>query len=744
MADPWPADGVLAVTKLHIPTRRADLIERTSLVRELCADDARLTLISAPPGAGKTTLLAEWHAAPEESRPFAWLSLDADDGDPVRFWTLVIEALRTVHPGFGEPARAALQSVRGRLIEIIVPLVINEASVLETETVLVLDDLHLVEAPKVHDSLAFLVDRLPEALRLAIATRVDPRLPLERLRVRGELREVRGADLRFSDVEAGVLLHERFGVRLDQPQLTRLQRRTEGWAAALQMAGLSLRRGADPDALETVDTGVLEYLAREVLAEQDEAMRRFLVETSILDRMSAPLCDAVTGGDDAAERLPELDRRNLLVVPLDPGRRWWRYHSLFADVLRAQLDPERAAELHRRALAWHARHGIPGDAIRHALAAGETQQAVDLIAAHWRDAFNRGELATVERWLGALPQGSAVADSRLWLAQLWLLMDHGRLVEAGAVLEDTPLGASGEVQIWGLLLRALHAFKVGDVGAAEDGVARALELDPADRFWRTVAALVRGLAGYAMGRVAAAGAFEEAGRLARADGNRLGLAYALGYRALMAIEAGLPAEAQPRLQALEELRSDPAVSEHFVAFAGGVARAALAEREGRYEAAAEELLRAAEVAERGAGRTELAHVKIALGQVQWARGRREEARALAAQAGDLLGDARDPGRVAGRLARLESRVQARRPAPGGVGAADALSDSELAVLRLLPSSLSNREIGEQLFISVNTVKTHLRSIYAKLGSSSREQAVGRARELGLVDASPRPGSRTSR
>jgi LuxR family maltose regulon positive regulatory protein len=424
---------------------------------------------------------------------------------------------------------------------------------------------------------------------------------MARLRVRGELCEVRGADLRLSDAEAGVLLNERFGVRLDPQQLERLQRRTEGWVAALQLAGLSLRRGADPNALETVDTGVLEYLAREVLAEQDESMRHFLVETSILDRLSAPLCDAVTGGDDAGERLPELDRRNLLVVPLDPGRRWWRYHHLFADVLRSQLDPERAGELHRRTLAWHADNGLPGEAIRHALAAGETQRAADLIAAHWSDAFNRGELATVERWLGALPQGSVVADSRLWLAELWLLMDRGQLIEAGALLEDMQLGAAPEVRVWGLLLRALHAFKLGDVGAAEDGVARALELDPSDRFWRTVAALVRGLAGYAMGRVAAAQAFEEAARLARADGNRLGLAYALGYRALMAIEAGLPAEAQPGLEALEEVRSDPAVSEHFVAFAGGVARAALAEREGRYEAAAEELTRAVGGGRAGSG-----------------------------------------------------------------------------------------------------------------------------------------------
>src|SRR4051794_2947858 len=331
MADRWREDGVLVVTKLHIPERRAGLIRRESLVRHLCADEeARLTLISAPPGAGKTTLLAEWHAAPEERRPFAWLSLDADDGDPVRFWMLVIEALRTVHPGFGERAQAALRSVRGRFIDVVVPLVVNAAATLETPTVLVLDDLHVIAAPEVHESLGYLVERLPDPLRLAVATRVDPPLPLARLRVRGELCEVRGVDLRLSDAEAGALLELRFGVRLEPGQLERLQERTEGWAAALQLAGVSLRRGADPD--ELGHTGVLEYLAHEVLRQQDAELRRFLVETSVLDRLTAPLCEAVTGMPGAGDRLEELERRNLLVVPLDSGHRWWRYHHLFADV----------------------------------------------------------------------------------------------------------------------------------------------------------------------------------------------------------------------------------------------------------------------------------------------------------------------------------------------------------------------------------------------------------------------------
>jgi LuxR family maltose regulon positive regulatory protein len=732
---PWPSEAVLALTKLQIPERRPGMVDRLPLVELLRAERcARLTLVSAPPGAGKTTLLAEWHHAAAETRPFAWLSLDADDRDPVRFWTLVIAALRTVHAGFGADALAALRSLRGRFADVIVPLLVNDALGLPAETVLVLDDLHLVDTPEVHEALGVLLERLPQRLRLAVATRADPPLPLPRLRVRGELCEIRAADLRLSDAEAEELLTRRFGVSLTRDQLNALQRRTEGWAAALQLAGVSLhrRRGDTADVPATGEAPALEYLAREVLDAQDEATRRFLVDTSVLERFTAPLCDAVTGGDDAAERLPELERRNLMLVPLDAGRRWWRYHHLFADALRAALAPERARELHRRALAWHSAHGLPAEAIRHALAAQEPATAGQLIATHWREAFNRGELATVQRWLDALPDGVLLADAHLWLAELWLLMDQGRLSEAGSLLAGVDAGAAPEVRVWTLLLQALRAFKLGDVGAAEDGVARALELDPRDRFWRTVAALVRGLAGYARGRLAAAQAFEEAARLARADGNHLGLAYALGYRALIAVEAGLPAEAEPRLQALDELLDSPGVGEHFVGFAGGLARAALAENEGRYEAAARELQRAAELAGRGAGRTEIAHVEVALGRVMWARGRRDEARGLAAQARERLAGTPDPGRAAASLARLETRVGTRQPALVGASATEALSDGELAVLRLLPAALSNRQIGEELFISVNTVKTHLRSIYAKLSASSREQAVGRARELGLL------------
>src|SRR3954447_9236627 len=333
---------VVAVTKFHVPQGRPGLVDRDSLLALLGAERrVRLTLVAAPAGAGKTTLLSQWHAAAGEERPFAWLSLDAEDADPVRFWGLVVEALRTVHPGFGEQAAAALRAGRAGLTDVVVPLVVNEAATWPGVTVLVLDDLHaLGEAPEVHRSLGFLLDHVPPTLHVAIATRSDPPLPVARLRARGELSEIRSRDLRFTDAEAAALLLRGFGLELAHAQVARRQERTEGWAAGLQLAGLSLgRQGSDFDGFMAAFEGdVLAYLGAEVLDGLPDDLRAFVVRTSILERLSAPLCDAVTGGDGAGDVLAELDRRNLQLMPLAPERRWWRYQHLFADLLRRELE----------------------------------------------------------------------------------------------------------------------------------------------------------------------------------------------------------------------------------------------------------------------------------------------------------------------------------------------------------------------------------------------------------------------
>jgi LuxR family maltose regulon positive regulatory protein len=730
----WSPGGVLAVTKFHVPDRRPGLVERAALVGLLTSDrHAKLTLISAPPGAGKTTLLTEWCAAPAEDRAFAWLSLDADDADPARFWGCVVTAIRTVHSGFGATTLGALRSARGRLVDVVVPLLVNEAAELASDVVLVLDDLHVVDDPAVHASLAFLVDRLPPRLRLAVATRADPPLPLPRWRARGEVIDVRGPELRFSDPDAARLLAAGFGVRLGAPELARLQMRTEGWAAGLQLAGLSLRRGVGVETLLDGPGEVLSYLAGEVLDAQEPATRRFMLETCVLARMNGPLCDAVTGSSGSAARLEDLERRNLLVVPLDAERSWWRYHHLFAEMLQRELertDPDRVLVLHRRAADWHARHGMAPEAIRHALAGGQDELAAALVAEHWSEAFNAGELATVDAWLAALPAPCVVADARLWLARLWTAMDRGSLVEAGVLLDRAERDAIPAVREWAPVLQGLHAFKRGDLGGVRRHLAAA-DLDSGDAFRQATARLVTGVAAYAASDDGARAAFVSAADLADDDGNGLGLAYALGHLALIAAERRRDDDAAATLARFDALvDQDPAIGEHFVAFAGELARATLAERSGAYDAAAVARARAVELARRGAGLPELATALVEHGRLEFYRGHREVAHRLAREARRTLERCPDPGRVAARLADLELHTEIRQTA--AATPADELSDSELAVLQLLPTELSNREIGEELFVSVNTVKTHVRSIYAKLRARSREQAVGRAREIGLL------------
>src|SRR3954453_676270 len=650
---------VVAVTKFHVPEGRSGLVDRDSLLALLGAERrARLTLVSAPAGAGKTTLLSQWHASASEERPFAWLSLDAEDAAPVRFWSLVIDVLRTVHPGFGEQAAAALRAGGAGLTDVVVPLIVNEAATWPHVTVLVLDDLHAIgDAAEVHRSLGFLLDHMPATLHVAIATRSAPPLPVARLRARGELTEIRSRDLSFTDTEAAALLNRGFGLELAGAQVARLQERTEGWAAGLQLAGLPLGRpGSDFDGFMAAFEGdVLAYLGAEVLDGLPADLRAFLVRTSILERLSAPVCDAVTGEGSALEVLDELDRRNLQVIPLDPERRWWRYHHLFAGLLRRELERTASAEdiaaLHRRAAAWHREHDLSIEAVRHALAAGEGAEAAELVADHWMRTFNRGELMTVAGWLDALGTEAVVADPRLWLARLWTEMDRGRLDAAEALLVEAEQAADPEVRAWGVLLHALHAFKRGDLEAAADGAARAGELGSEDPFRRVVLALLRGVSAYWRGHAGQAyGAFAEALDLAEDDGNVVAQGYALGYLALMAADAGDREGAEHRLERFEAVRAqDAAVGEHFVATVAALAEGRLCERQGAYEGAARALERAVALSRRGGGALEMAEPLVALAVVQRARGRLEEARGLLREARRIADGCADPGRLGPHL-----------------------------------------------------------------------------------------------
>jgi LuxR family maltose regulon positive regulatory protein len=408
--------GPLVETKLFLPAPRSGVVARPRLSGHLAREAGRVILVSAPAGFGKTTLLTSWLATAE---PVAWVSLDEADQDPSTFWTYVVTALDRALPGVGAGALPLLQAGQ-QPDEGLLAGVLNELSVLPGEVTLVLDDYHLADSAGVRSAMTFLVDHLPPQLLLVLSTRADPALPLARLRARGELTEVRAADLRFTTDEAVAYLNDTTGLGLAADDIAVLEERTEGWVAALQLAALSLQGRNDPSGFIAGFAGddrfVVDYLVEEVLDRQPEPVRRFLLATSILDRLTGPLCDAVTGEAGGKAMLEQLDRANLFLVPLDDQRRWYRYHHLFGDLLRSRLLDEHddPAELHRRASDWHNRAGEPVPAVQHALAAGDLERAADLVEMAVPELRRNRQEGTLRLWIDQLPD--AVVERRPVLA----------------------------------------------------------------------------------------------------------------------------------------------------------------------------------------------------------------------------------------------------------------------------------------------------------------------------------------
>ena len=424
-----PGSDALLATKLHMPGPRRGQVLRPRLTARLDEGLARgLVLASAPAGYGKTVLLADW--ARHGEHPVAWLSLDAGDNDPARFWHHAVAALDRARPGTAERVAPLLGPPAPSSFQGLVTALINDLA--GEKALLVLDDYHLISARQVHESLAFLVEHRPAGICVVLASRSDPPLPLARLRARNQLTEIRAAELRFTPAEAGELLQHAASA-LPDASVAALAARTEGWAAGLQLAALSLRGQDDAAAFVAAFTGshryVLDYLAEEVLEGQDEQLRRFLLETSVLERLSGPLCDAVTGRAGSQALLEQAERAGLFVIPLDEVRGWWRYHHLFADLLRARLQqeqPGRLAQLHRNAAAWCQEHGLADEAIGHTAAAGEMLWAARIIEQHFDLVHRiRGEAATIDRWLSVLPADVVRSRPRLLLAQAHVAGDSG-------------------------------------------------------------------------------------------------------------------------------------------------------------------------------------------------------------------------------------------------------------------------------------------------------------------------------
>ncbi len=437
--------GALLETKFYVPRSRRDLVPRPRLAERLDRGSrSKVMLVSAPAGFGKTTLLTQWLAVgPADQRVAAWLSLDQGDNDPASFWSYVIAALRTTAPEVGENALALLQASGPPPIEAVLTTLLNDLSAIAGDIVLVLDDYHVIDARPVQDAMAFLLDHLPAGLHVVIAGRADPALPLARLRARGELAEIRAAELRFTPEEAAAYLNEMMGLRLTARDVAALEARTEGWIAALQLAALSMQ-GRDDVAgfiagFAGDDRYVVDYLVEEVLQRQTDRVQAFLLQTSILGRLSGPLCDAVTGQGGGKAMLEALDRGNLFTVPLDDRRQWYRYHHLFADMLQARLldeQPGQVPDLHRRASAWYERSGEQPVAIGHALAARDFGQAADLIERALPAMRKTRQEVTVHGWLKALPDEVVRVRPMLSFAMARALLDTGELEGVEARLRD--------------------------------------------------------------------------------------------------------------------------------------------------------------------------------------------------------------------------------------------------------------------------------------------------------------------
>jgi LuxR family maltose regulon positive regulatory protein len=437
------SDALLA-TKLHVPRTQPGFVPRRRLAEALDVGLARgRVLVCAPAGFGKTALLADW--ARGGARPVAWLGLDDGDSDPVRFWRYALAALDQARPGIAGRVGPLLGPPAPHSFDGLVTALINELAgdSGSDEVLLVLDDYHQVDSWPVHESVAFLLESLPPGLTVVMAGRADPPLPLARLRARGQLAELRAADLRFTSEEAATLLGETVESGMPTPLAEALTARTEGWAAGLQMAALSLRGHADPAGFVAAFSGshrfVLDYLADEVLDTQPEQVRAFLLDTSVLERLSGELCDAVTGRVDSQAMLQQVERAGLFLMPLDQVRGWWRYHYLFADLLRARQQaeqPGRMQALHRAAAAWFEDHDLADDAVRHALAAGDAAWAARVVERNVETLLGRSEGATLRRWLSALPAEAVRDRPRLFLAQAYGAAQGFQLEVLEALLDD--------------------------------------------------------------------------------------------------------------------------------------------------------------------------------------------------------------------------------------------------------------------------------------------------------------------
>jgi LuxR family transcriptional regulator, maltose regulon positive regulatory protein len=733
---------VLIEAKLRSPSLRRAIVSRPRLVEMLATSDAPIGVVVAPPGFGKTTLLVQWQVS--EERPFAWLSLDDGDNDPIGFWSCLVASIGRVVPDFASTVVPTLSSIGGLALDAVVARILNELDALDQQIVVVLDDYHRLTSRECHDTVALLMERQPSTMQLIISTRSDPPLPLARWRANGRLTELRAGDLGFTDSEAAEALNRAWGLDLTAESISVLHERTEGWPAGLYLACLSLRGASDPAAF-VADFGgatrlVVDYLMEVVLEQQSDERRTFLMETSVLEGLCGSLCDAVTGRADSASVLAQLEHENLFLLGLDDRREWFRYHHLFAQALNEELgrrSSQRRPLLHRRAGAWFEARGEVDRGIHHAFAGGDLDTAATLVATHWFAFVNVGRLATIRGWLETFPRPIVEADARLLLVEAWVSGLHGdaegglRAVSAARRVgyEGELPDGSGTVEESAALVRASFAWS--DVGAMLSA-ARSAHTREREREspWQAQAALDLGWALILAGESEQAREpLMEAVRLASGSEQWVAAGDARALLAEVSVTAGELGPAEAWIRDALELATGHGFADlpqvgyyHLVA---GTIHA----RRGDHEEA-DRVISAGLQQMRGSWEPlHVAQALVSLASVRHALGSQGEARAMIAEARALVDACHDPGIL---RERLQQAARALVPAYRRADQDTRLTERELAVLRVLAAGSTEREAATTLFVSHNTLHSHAKSIYLKLGCSSRDQAVARARELGLI------------
>ena len=698
--------------------RRARLIDRL----ETSVEAGRgVVLVSAPAGSGKSTLVNGWLDG--RSGDVGWLQIDEGDDDPSRFWAYVAAALHDTVPALADRVATSL----GEGVDAVVDSVVNEIAADEREVVLVIDDYHLVSNPDVHRSLERLVTLRPPNLTLVLSTRIDPPFRLGRLRVGDQLTEIRGDDLRFGPDEAEWLL-DAGALGLDPAAVERLTARTEGWAAGLVLAALSLRGG---DAEEFVasfrgdDQLVAEYLSEEFLDSVDPDERRRLLEVSVLDRLAGPVIDEVCGTTDGAAWLRSLASSNQLVIGLDRTGTWFRFHHLLRDLLRMELErssPQRLTELHAAAGRWHATSGDPMAAVEHLIRAGCRVEAADVVADNATKLLNVGRIYTVDRYIERLRD---LLDEHEGLAIVhgWVSFVRGRFTEAERSLEvarrlDVDGVDAGLIQSLTAMIHLAEGDVAAGLGAVEQPIATSEPTNP----------MVHGGVRVMAGRfVEARPHLAQAKAMAAGYPDHFVAAVTPVFEAVAELETGRGAAA--RELAAEAIAT---ADDHRIGEAAqlALAHSVIARTADDGHEAMASALRGVELARRAPERVTLTYAVASAADVAFDQGH-PDAEHLLSEARSIVDRCADPG-IAGRyLSRVEARHgHATRPVVDGM--VEELTDRELSVLRYLPSQLSQREIAGELYVSLNTVKTHCKAIYRKLGVDGRKAAVQAARDHGLL------------